>query len=122
MAVVKINLSGHQNDDLTAMGFIFPGAIHCDLSQPDVAQKVAAYVASLGIGSGDTVTIATPGLAPLALMVATVIHGLTGQFPIIQPLIRDAATGTFTPGPIVDLQSLRNDVARGKHRPDVVVL
>lgn len=121
MAIVKLNLSGHDNADLSALGYIFPGAIHCDLSQPDVSQKVAAFVSGLNIGSGDTVYLAAPGLAPLALMVAATIHGLCGTFPFIQPLVRQA-DGTFAPGPVVDLQGLRNDIARSGHRQDVVVL
>lgn len=121
MAIVKLNLSGHDNADLGAMGFTFPGAIHCDLSDPDVAQKVATFVIGLGLGGGDTVHLAAPGLAPLALMVVSTIHGLTGTFPFIQPLVRQP-DGTFAPGPVVDLQGLRNDTARGKGRKDVVVL
>lgn len=121
MAIVKINLSGHQNQDLADLGFVFPGAIHVNLQDDDVAQKVATFVAGLGIGSGDTVTIAAPGLAPLALMVAATIHGLCGTFPFIQPLVRQQ-DGTFVPGPVIDLQGLRNNVARSGHRQDVVVL
>ena len=121
MAIVKINLSGHDNAALNDLGFTFPGALHVDLSQDDCAQKVAQFVMGLGIGSGDTVYLAAPGLAPLALMVAATIHGLCGTFPFIQPLVRQA-DGTFVPGPVVDLQGLRNDTARGKGRQDVVVL
>lgn len=121
MSIIKINLSGHDNQTLTDLGFKFVGALHVDLSQPDVSQKVATFVAGLNIGSGDTVYLAAPGLAPLALMVAATIHGLCGTFPFIQPLVRQA-DGTFQPGPIVDLQGLRNDIARSGHRQDVVVL
>jgi hypothetical protein len=121
MAIIKINLSGHDNQALTDQGFIFPGALHCNLSDPDVAQKVATWVADIGISSGDTVTIAAPGLAPLALMVAATIHGLTGTFPFIQPLVRDT-DGAFVPGPVIDLQGLRNDVVRKLHRQDIVEL
>lgn len=121
MAIVKINLSGHQNQDLADMGFVFPGALHIDLQDDDVAQKVATFVAGLGIGSGDTVTIAAPGLAPLALMVAATIHGLTGTFPFLVMLARQS-DGTFAVAQTLDLQELRNVTARGKERQNIIKL
>ena len=121
MAIVKLNLSGHNNADLAELGYTFPGALHVDLADTDCAQKVAQFVGGLGIGSGDTVYLASPGLAPLALIVAATIHGISGQFPFIQPLVRQP-DGTFVPGPVLDLQALRNKTARGVHRQDVVVL
>jgi len=117
---VKLNLSGHQNQDLADLGFDFVGALHVDLQDQDLCQKIAKFLAP-HIGSGDTVTVALPGLAPLAAIVLTTIHGLCGQFPTIQPLVRQQ-DGSFSPGPTVDLQAFRNDVARGGHRQDVVVL
>lgn len=121
MTHLKFNLSGHQNQDLANLGFIFPGAIHCNLADDDVAQKVATFISTLNIGSGDTITIAAPGLSALTLMVCATIHGLTGSFPFLQLLVRQQ-DGSFVPGSIVDLQSLRNNVARGGHRSDIVVL
>jgi len=109
MTVVKLNLSGHANSDLDAMGFIFPGALHVDLADPDLFNKVVAFLRPL-VNSGDIVHIAPPGLSPLAIMVVTAIHGLTGTFPHLVPLIRSDAG--FVPGNSIDLQSIRNDVAR----------
>ena len=118
MAVIKLNLSGHANEHLDQMGFAFPGTLHVDLSDPELGQKLTNFLSPL-MGSGDHVVVALPGLAPLAALVITIIHGLTGTFPTIQPLIRSDLG--FVPGPQVDLQSLRNDVARVS-RKDVVVL
>lgn len=120
MSIVKINLSGHDNQALTDLGFKYVGALHVDLTDADLCQKVAKFLAPL-VGSGDTVTVALPGLAPLAAIVLTTIHGLSGQFASIQPLVRQQ-DGTFVPGPVTDLQAFRNTVARGNHRQDVVVL
>ena len=121
MASIKLNLSGHDNAALSAEGFTFPGALHVNLADEDLEKKVAKFIVGLGIGSGDYVIAAAPGLAPLALIVQAVIHGLTGQFFAVQLLVRQE-DGSFTPGRVVDLQGLRNDTARGNHRQDVVVL
>lgn len=120
MAIVKLNLSGHYNHSLDVLGFDFPGVLHVDLTDEELCQKVAHFLASM-VGSGDTVTVVLPGLAPLAAIVITAIHGLSGQFPSLQPLVRQQ-DGTFVPGPVTDLQAFRNTVARGNHRQDVVVL
>jgi hypothetical protein len=118
MAIIKLNLSGHTNENLDQMGFTFPETLHVDLSDPDLGQKLTDFLAPL-ITSGDQVVVALPGLAPLAALVLVIIHGLTGTFPVIQPLVRGQSG--FTPAPQIDLQTLRNDVARTA-RKDVIVL
>ena len=118
MATIKLNLSGHANEHLDQLGFLFPGVLHVDLADPELATKLTNFLSPL-MTSGDQVVVALPGLSPLAALTITIIHGLTGTFPIIQPLIRSDLG--FVPGPQVDLQSLRNDVARVS-RKDVVVL
>ena len=118
MATIKLNLSGHVNAELEAMGFTFPGILHVDLSDPELTVKLTNFLTPL-MGSGDQVVVALPGLAPLAALVLVIIHGLTGTFPVIQPLVRGESG--FVPGPQIDLQTLRNDVARTA-RKDVIVL
>ena len=118
MAVVKLNLSGHTNEYLDQMEFVFPGVLHVDLADPELTVKLTNFLAPL-MGSGDQVVVALPGLAPLAALVLVIIHGLTGNFPTIQPLVRGESG--FVPGPQIDLQTLRNDVARTA-RKDVIVL
>jgi len=118
MATIKLNLSGHVNAELEAMGFTFPGVLHVDLSDPELATKLTNFLSPL-MNSGDQVVIALPGLSPLAALVLTIIHGLTGSFPVIQTLIR--SDSGFIPGPQVDLQTLRNDIARAS-RKDIIVL
>ena len=114
MATVKINLSGHVNEDLAALGFEFHGALHVDLADPMLSVKVAEFLSPL-MTSGDSVTLALPGLAPLSAIVLSITHGLTGQFPKMQPLLR-TPEGTFVPGAVVDLQDVRNVIARKQHR------
>jgi len=106
---VKINLSGHANPELERLGFLFPGAIQVDLADPELAQKLVNFLRP-HISSADVVIVALPGLAPLAALTVAVIHGLSGTFPTIQPLIRGESG--FVPGPCQDLQELRNSVAR----------
>jgi hypothetical protein len=118
MAVVKLNLSGHANEHLDQMEFVFPGVLHVDLADPELTVKLTNFLAPL-MGSGDQVVVALPGLSPLAALVLTIIHGLTGSFPVIQTLIR--SDSGFIPGPQVDLQTLRNDIARAS-RKDIIVL
>ena len=118
MAIVKLNLSGHANPELDKLGFVFPGVLHVDLADPELTVKLTNFLAPL-MGSGDQVVVALPGLAPLAALVLVIIHGLTGNFPTIQPLVRGESG--FVPGPQIDLQTLRNDVARTA-RKDVIVL
>jgi len=118
MAVIKLNLSGHVNAELEAMGFTFPGVLHVDLSDPELATKLTAFLSPF-MTSGDKVIVALPGLSPLAALVLTIIHGLTGSFPTVQPLVRGESG--FVPGPQIDLQTLRNDVARTA-RKDIIVL
>jgi hypothetical protein len=118
MATIKLNLSGHVNAELEAMGFTFPGVLHVDLSDPELATKLTNFLSPL-MNSGDQVVVALPGLSPLAALVLTIIHGLTGSFPVIQTLIR--SDSGFIPGPQVDLQTLRNDIARAS-RKDIIIL
>lgn len=121
MATIKLNLSGHDNVHLDAAGFKFPGAMHINLADEDLEEKIAKFIVSLGIGSGDYVVCAAPGLAPLALIVQAIVHGLTGQFYALQLMVREA-DGSFTPGRVIDLQNVRNNAARAKLRDKVVVL
>jgi len=118
MAVIKLNLSGHVNAELEAMGFTFPGVLHVDLSDPELATKLTAFLSPF-MTSGDKVIVALPGLSPLAALVLTIIHGLTGTFPTVQPLVRGESG--FVPGPQMDLQDLRNNIARTA-RKDVIIL
>lgn len=135
MVQVKLNMSGHKNLELAVQGFQ-DLSLHVDLNDPELGSKVAGILsprcgegdqativaeAKIDIDSGDVVTLALPGLAPLAVITIVVIHGLTGNFPLVQTLVRQS-NGSFAPGPIVDLQTLRNDVVRKRHRNDVVVL
>ena len=121
MAILKINLSGHQNEDLTAKGFRFPGSLQVDLSQDDIVDRVVAWLdGNIEVGSGDTVIAALPGLPLLRDVCQAWFHGRTGQFastvtPIRQP------DGTFSFGEPLDLQDLRNRVARSG-RPGTVML
>ena len=116
---VKLNLSGHKNSDLEALGYS-DLALHVNLEDADLSQKVAAVLAPL-IGSDAVVYIALPGLSPLTAIVLATVHGLTGGFPFVQSLVR-TPEGKFVPGPVLDLQSHRNDVTRQNFRQDVTVL
>jgi hypothetical protein len=117
--MLKINLSGHENAHLSEMGFITPGVLHVDLRDPKLIEKVCDLLISLGVKSDSQVVIALPGLSPLAVIVATVIHGLTGEFPLVQTLVREQ-NGGFIPGPLMDLNAIR-DLAR-KSRPGAIIL
>lgn len=119
MAIVKLNLSGHDNQVLTDQGFACH-KLHVDLADPDLCQKVAQFLAPM-IGSSDTVQVAMPGLGVLAVIVSVSIHALCGQHPTIIPMIRQQ-DGTFAPGQPIDLQSFRNDTVRANLRDGVVVL
>jgi len=118
MAVVKLNLSGHANEHLDQMEFVFPGVLHVDLNDPGLTTKLTNFLSPL-MNSGDQVVVALPGLSPLAALVLTIIHGLTGSFPTVQPLVRGESG--FVPGPQMDLQDLRNNIARTA-RKDVIIL
>jgi len=120
MAVVKLNLSGHENAKLAEQGFLFPGALHVDLADPELPNKVNDFLSPL-VSSGDTVILALPGLAYLSAIVIATIHGLSGHFPQIQALVR--TDEGFVPNPLgpLGLQDFRNDVARAS-RAGVVKL
>ena len=120
MAIVKLNLSGHDNQQLADMGFV-THKLHVNLADADVAQKVAAFLAPM-IGSGDTVHVAMPGLGALVAITTTSIHALCGSFPYMVTMIRNPDDGTFNPGPTIDLQSFRNDVVRANLRDGVTIL
>ena len=117
---IKLNLSGHENEHLTKLGFTFPGALHVDLADPELPNKVVEFLKKeCGLSSGDTVIIAPPGLAFLAVLTIAAIHGLTGTFPSIIPLIRSKEG--FVPGEEIPLQDFRNDIARSS-RENIVEL
>ena len=113
MTIIKLNLSGHQNVALEELGFEFPGAMHVDLGDKDLPIKVENFLKGK-FGSEDIVHVALPGLAPLAAIVISIIHGKTGSFPVIQPLVRGESG--FSPGPTLDLQEVRNEVGRRSRR------
>jgi hypothetical protein len=117
MAVVKLNLSGHDNPALKAQGFN-TYKLQVDLADPNLPNKVVEFLSPL-VSSADVVHVALPGLSNLSAIVLAALHGLTGTMPSIQMLIR--GDDGFIPGPLLDLQSFRNDVARTT-REGVVVL
>lgn len=116
----KINLSGHDNDGLNELGFINGPKLHVDLADPQLAEKLVKVFKGLGVNSGDSVEIALPGLGFLMVLCVTVLHGLTGQFPTIRPLVAQPDR-SFLPGEPIGLQVIRNDIARTS-REGVVVL
>ena len=118
MAIRKLNLSGHDNDDLAAMDFV-TFKLQVDLSDPKLQDKTLKFlVDQVGLSSDDTVTLAAPGLAPLAILLIAQIHGLTGSFPTVVPLVR--GSDGFTPGTALDLQSIRMNARMD--RSDLTVL
>lgn len=119
MALVKLNLSGHKNEDLEKLGFIFPGVLHVNLEDIELPYKVTTILKEY-INSGDTVEVVVPGLAPLACITLTVIHGLSGTFPKLVPLIR-VPEENYVVGKALDLHSIRNEIARS-NRKEVVIL
>lgn len=119
MALIKLNLSGHENETLNAQGYIFPGALQVDLTDRNLPQKIVDFLSDY-ITSGDVVTCVLPGLAPLAVITLTAIHGITGTFPSCVTLIR--GEHGFEPGEALNLQDFRNNVARSRGRSNVIEL
>lgn len=119
---IKLNLSGHQNDDLAEKGFTFPGTIQINPEKGFEENLIAVtnFLKTLGVNSGSTVVVAVPGMSQLATMVLVALHGLTGQFPFVAPLVRNTE-GKFVCQEQVDLQSLRNNLSRS-NREDIVTL
>jgi hypothetical protein len=116
---LKLNLSGHPNEKLSEMGYLYLGALHVDLADVDLPNKILDWLKPY-LDNADTVTICPPGLAPLSLIMVTVIHGATGHFPKLMSLVKTEEG--FVPNEnIIDLQNLRNEIAR-KERKDVVML
>jgi hypothetical protein len=110
MAVRKLNLSGHDNSALSEMGFE-TFKLHVDLSDPELVTKVRQFIIEqVGLTSEDVVHMAAPGLAPLSLIISSVIHGITGQFAVIIPMVRGEEG--FVPGEPIDLQDVRNNSVR----------
>ncbi len=109
MSLVKLNLSGHKNDLLDQMGFIFPGTLQVtDINDPLLPEKITELLKPL-VDSGDTVVLVPPGFAPLASIVLAIVHGLTGHFPQIICLVKDPS-GSFIPSKKINLQDIRNNV------------
>jgi len=104
--MIKINLSGHPNTHLDAMGFINPGTLHVDLNDSELPNKLINFLKPL-VSDHDQVIVALPGLAPLAALIVTILHGLTGNFPVIQPLVR--SDNGFVPADPIDLNTVRQN-------------
>ncbi len=119
MAIKKLNLSGHFNQELSDLGYIFPGTIQVDVTDPETPAKVVGFLRNL-IESGDVVYVALPGLTFLSAITLTAIQGISGNFPFLVTLVRDA-DGKFVPSEPLDLQDFRNNVARA-NREQVIVL
>lgn len=121
MAILKVNLSGHQSEELEEQGFIFPGSLQVDPTDPGVDVKVLVWLdENIPARSGDHIVIAAPGLPILRDLVMAWCHGMTGQFPSTVYAIRQW-DGTFSWRSPVDLQALRNECARAK-RPGTIKL
>lgn len=119
MTLVKLNLSGHRDEELEELGFIFPGVLHVNLEDIELPYKVTTILKEY-VNSGDTVEVVMPGLAPLACIVLTVIHGLSGTFPKLIPFIR-VPEENYVLGKALDLHSIRNEIARS-NRKEVIIL
>lgn len=120
---MKINLSGHENQALKEQGFVFPGTIQVDLAQDSLQliTKLVELLKGLGVKTDSVVTLALPGLSGLAMAVVIACHGLTGNFPYIQPLVRQT-DGTFQPSVEVwDSEKLRNNVTRTM-RDNIIIM
>jgi hypothetical protein len=113
ITMLKINLSGHFNQNLSDKGFSFPGTIQInpEKSFKDNLESITKFLQGLGIVSDSNVIIALPGMSILATMVTVALHGLTGQFPEIAPLFRNE-NGEFVCVETIDLQTMRNHVCR----------
>jgi hypothetical protein len=122
MQDIKLNMSGHFNQSLADMGYIFPGTIQVDLSgnPVDIVSKLVTLLQLQGVSTDSVVTVALPGLSGLSMLLITAIHGLTGNFPFVTPLIRQQ-DGSFTAGETWDVTNLRNEVARTM-RADLISL
>ena len=118
MAIRKLNLSGHDNADLASQNFD-TFKLQVDLADPSLQDKTLKFlIDTVGLKSDDTVIMAAPGLAPLAILIVTQVHGITGSFPTLVPLVR--GSDGFTPGNPMDLQSVR--MSARMDRADVTVL
>lgn len=121
MAILKINLSGHQSDELESQGFNFPGSLQVNPADSDLVAKVTSWLdATIHVKSGDHLVLAAPGLPALRDIVCAWAHGRTGQFPSMVHSVRET-DGSFTWGQPLDLQVLRNDIARAQ-RPGTIKL
>ena len=116
--LVKLNLSGHENETLKAQGYE-THILHVDLADSELPTKVVNFLKPY-INSGDTVQVVLPGLAPLAAIVLTAIHGLSGHFPSVIMLKREE-TGFVPINPPLYLQDFRNNVAR-ENRNNIINL
>ena len=109
MSIVKLNLSGHENQALLRLGFMKPPTVQVDLNDPDLPQKLVAFLEQY-LTSGDVAHVVFPGLAPLSRLMLVAIHGLTGTFPLEIRLV-NGPTG-FVPNLGTDLQQFRNWTCR----------
>ena len=116
------NLSGHRNETLDELGYEFPGVVQVNPEAPlnETAALYLGWLVTLGITSGDTVTVVLPGMSGLAGIAMAAIHGLTGTFPSVTTMVRQK-DGSFKPSIDLDLQAFRNNVAR-THRDSIVDL
>jgi len=103
--MVRLNMSSHPNRHLADLGFV-DLFLQVDLADPQLPQKLRDILTN-HIGDDSDVVLTPPGLAPLAVLTVTILHGITGSFPRIQTLVR--GDGGFVPGPIWDLNQIRTD-------------
>jgi len=104
--MIKLNFS-HPNSKLE--GFT-NHQLHVDLADIQLEEKIIAYLLPLVGDGSEPVTIVSPGLAHLGLLVLTAIHGLTGHFPLV--IAMKKGDDGFFPLPAVNLQEYRNSCVR----------
>jgi hypothetical protein len=115
---VYLNLSGHDNKYLSLNYIDLP--LHVNLEDVNLHSKLTNLLTQY-VSTDSIVTIVLPGLSPLTTLIIAIIHGLTGQFPNIVPMIRQP-DGSFKPADNpISLQDLRNNISRTS-RQNILVL
>lgn len=121
--MIKLNLTGHQNNALEEMGFHFPGAIQINIEKPfkENLENITDFLKGLGVNSSSRVYLAPPGMTYLNMLVFIAIHGLTGSFPVILTF-KMTSSGKFIPNETdLDLQKMRSYIVRQKREESIAI-
>lgn len=105
--VLRLNMSGRFVPGLETYRYCYYPVDLQRIDEEHLVKTIAKTIREeLGNDRVKRTILVSPGLTPLALRVVSILLGLTGHLPEIQPIVHNDRTGEYNLGEIVNLDDL----------------